>query len=87
MFFSFSDAASIEHSLRNDKILYQAVHKKISDAFDSSLKALGGIKKPVIVIAHSLGGEQISNYIWDDGENQRFFLMILVPKKKNFFGD
>ncbi|NQZ58340.1 MAG: hypothetical protein HRT88_12845 [Lentisphaeraceae bacterium] len=72
--FSFSDAASIEHSLRNDMKLYLSVHQKIASAFDKSLEALGGELKPVIVIAHSLGCEQISNYIWDARSNNRYFL-------------
>jgi len=73
MLFSFSDAASIEHSLRNDKKLYLNVHKKIANAFDNAFEELGNEPKPVIVVAHSLGCEQISNYIWDAMENKRFF--------------
>jgi hypothetical protein len=73
MLFSFSDAASIEHSLRNDMQLYLDVHGKIASAFDNSLDALGEETKPVIVISHSLGCEQISNYIWDARVGKRFF--------------
>jgi len=65
MLFSFSDAASIEHSLRNDMVLYIAVHQTIATGFDNSFGALGNEPRPVIVVAQSLGGEQISNYIWD----------------------
>ena len=73
MLYSFSDAASIEHSLRNDMELYLNIHKKIADAFDNSLAALENSSKPVIVMAHSLGCEQMSNYIWDAMANTRFF--------------
>lgn len=73
MLYSFSDAASIEHSLRNDMDLYLGVHKKIATAFDNSLEKLGDHDKPVIVVAHSLGCEQVSNYIWDAMANKRFF--------------
>ena len=73
MLYSFSDAASIEHSLRNDMKLYLGVHKKIADAFDNSFQALGNKQKPVVIIAHSLGCEQISNYLWDAGKGRRFF--------------
>ncbi len=73
MLFSFSDAASIEHSLRNDLKLYKNVHKKIADAFDISLKKLKSPNNPVIVVAHSLGCEQVSNYIWDAMNNKRLF--------------
>ncbi|MGK0271427.1 MAG: hypothetical protein ACI88H_002086 [Cocleimonas sp.] len=73
MLFSFADAASIEHSLRNDLTLYLNVHKAIASGFDNTFEALGNQTKPVIVIAHSLGCEQVSNYIWDAMNNKRFF--------------
>ncbi len=73
MLFSFADAASIEHSLRNDKKLYLDVHQRIASAFDNAYAALDNDSGPVIVIAHSLGCEQVSNYIWDARTRQRFF--------------
>ena len=73
MLFAFSDAASIEHSLRNDLVLYKAVHQKIATAFDNSFEKLGDGLRPVIVVAQSLGCEQISNYIWDAMESKRLF--------------
>lgn len=73
MLYSFSDAASIEHSLRNDMELYLGVHEKIANAFDNSLEKLESHAKPVIMVAHSLGCEQVSNYIWDAMANERFF--------------
>ncbi len=85
MLFSFADAASIEHSLRNDEKLYLSVHKRISDAFDNSFDAMGNQDKPVIIVAHSLGCEQVSNYIWDAGEGVRFFSDDTgSPEKKAF---
>ncbi|MCO7225572.1 hypothetical protein [Pleionea sp. CnH1-48] len=73
MLFSFSDAASIEHSLSNDQRLYKQVHGKIALAFDNTLAELENANSPVVVVAHSLGSEQISNYIWDAMKNLRFF--------------
>ena len=74
MLSAFSDAASIEHSLRTfDRTLYNAVHEKIAHAFDQSFVALGNEAKPVILIAQSLGCEQASNYIWDARTGKRFF--------------
>ena len=73
MLFSFSDATSIEHSLQNDQKLYLKVHKAIANGFDNAYKELDKKPKPVIVIAHSLGCEQISNYIWDAMNDERFF--------------
>ena len=63
MLFSFADAASIEHSLRNDMALYLSVHQEIDTAFDYAYEALGNQSGPVFVISHSLGCEQISNYV------------------------
>jgi len=73
MLYKFSDGASIEHSLHADMSLYLGVHRTISTAFDNSLNALGDADKPVIIIGHSLGCEQISNYIWDAERDLRFF--------------
>ena len=73
MLFSFSDAASIEHSLRGDKILYKMVHQEIATAFDKAFEALGGEAKPVFLIVHSLGAQEVSNYIWDAKANQNLF--------------
>ncbi len=73
MLFSFSDAGAIEHSLRGEQKLYKNIHHEIATAFDNSLVKLGDPSKPVIVIAQSLGGQQISNYIWDAGKGKRYF--------------
>ena len=74
MLFSFSDAASIEHSLQGDQQLYKAVHQTIATAFDKALVALDNDPtRPVIVVAQSLGAEQVSNYIWDAQVGKRLF--------------
>jgi len=73
MLFFFADAASIEHSLRGDASLYLNVHRAIATAFDNCLAQLGDPNKPVLIIAHSLGCEQISNYIWDAEKGLRLF--------------
>ena len=73
MLFGFSDAGSIEHSLHDDLALYKAVHAKIADALDKCLAKLGDANKPVFLICHSLGCEQLSNYIWDSQHEQRYF--------------
>ena len=73
MLFGFSDAGSIEHSLHGNQVLYKAVHHEIASALDASLEVLGNARKPVIVLAHSLGCEQVSNYIWDAQWDKRYF--------------
>ena len=74
MLFAFSDAAAIEHSLRREgQKLYRAVHQTIATAFDNAYEALGNEAKPVILIAQSLGAQEVSNYIWDAQNNKRLF--------------
>jgi len=73
MIFGFSDAASIEHSLRTDGKLYKDVHQKIATAFDNAYEKIGNQAKPVFVIVHSLGAQEVSNYIWDAQNNKRLF--------------
>jgi hypothetical protein len=82
MLFSFADAASIEHSMRNDLTLYLNVHQAIAKGFDNAFEKLGRQNKPVFVIAHSLGCEQISNYIWDAMNNKRFFEESLADQQE-----
>ncbi len=73
MLYAFSDATAIEHSLHKDQVLYKAVHQTIATAFDNAYVALGNEAKPVILIAQSLGAQEVSNYIWDAMKNERFF--------------
>ena len=73
MLFSFSDAASIEYSFHHDQTLYKAIHQTIATAFDNSYIALGRMAKPVLLVAQSLGGQQVSNYIWDATEKKTLF--------------
>ena len=74
MLFAFSDAAAIEHSLRKPgQALYRAVHQTIATAFDNAYVALGNEAKPVVLIAQSLGAQEVSNYIWDAMNNLRLF--------------
>ena len=73
MLYAFSDAVAIEHSLRKDQVLYKAVHQTIATAFDNAYVALGNEAKPVMLIAQSLGAQEVSNYIWDAMHNERLF--------------
>lgn len=79
MLFSFADAASIEHSLRNEMALYLSVHQEIATAFDHAYEALANQSGPVLVIAHSLGCEQITNYVWA-AMGEKVSLNHLMPK-------
>ena len=41
------------------------VQQVILDTLEASLAALGDPSKPVVLIAHSLGCQVVSNYLWD----------------------
>ncbi|MEM7020036.1 MAG: hypothetical protein AAF512_22190, partial [Pseudomonadota bacterium] len=72
--FGFGDAGSLEYSAYNDKLKYLAVQKEIQSALRSAYIDVGQDKsKPVVIIAHSLGCQVISNYLWDAGENKYIF--------------
>ena len=45
--------------------VYEEVHTIVAAAVTSLYTALGSQDKPMIVLAHSLGGHIMSNYIWD----------------------
>lgn len=63
--FSFSDAATLEHRSYTLDGPYRQTHETILNALKFLRAELVDAKAPVILIAQSLGGEVISNYIWD----------------------
>ena len=67
MLYGFSDAAGYERKAAGKKSSYmqvqEAIHDKLADLYD----ALGYL--PIILVAQSLGGHVISNYIWDAQQN------------------
>jgi hypothetical protein len=44
---------------------YNDVHRVISDSVHVLAAALGDADAPIVVMAHSLGGHMMSNYLWD----------------------
>jgi len=64
MLFGFSDAASLEHKKEEDDKPYYRSQSLILDAFDAIFDEAGGAI-PLVIAAESLGGQVISNYIWD----------------------
>lgn len=65
MLFSFSDAASLEHRAHQNNSVYCETQKRIFDSLVSVYDDLDVGSKNVIVVAHSLGCQVMSNYIWD----------------------
>lgn len=63
--YSFSDAATYEHTPQAADSVYRKVHGTIRQAVDTLRGELESDASPVVVIAHSLGCQVISNYIWD----------------------
>ncbi len=62
--FGFGDAGSLEHRPQDDDSVYEKAQKKIYTALDNAYGQTTGSAK-VVIVAQSLGGQVISNYIWD----------------------
>ena len=61
----FSDAAGLEYSRTQDDGVYEQTQRRIFDAMGAAYQALGQQSGAVVMVAQSLGGQVISNYIWD----------------------
>lgn len=72
MLFSFGDAGSLAHSSGQNPVKYIEVQKAIADALQKAYVEVGAEGK-VVIVAHSLGCQVISNYIWDAEHNKNFF--------------
>jgi len=59
------DAAAYHDTGRHHEMIYRDIHEIIRENLASLRKELGSDKKPLAVIAHSLGAHIVSNYIWD----------------------
>ena len=65
MLYNISDAAALCNCIAEPNCPYINTQQKIKDALGNAYRALGDNHKNVIIVAHSLGGHVISNYIWD----------------------
>lgn len=63
--FDFSDAATYQHQPVVPNSVYQQVHHIVRGVVDDLRNALGSDTAPVVIIAHSLGAQVMSSYIWD----------------------
>lgn len=61
----FSDAATSEFRPDSEQSTYKRIQKTILLAIEALITESGNEKLPLIIIAHSLGCQIISNYIWD----------------------
>jgi len=65
LLFGFSDAGSLEYKKDAVGSPYFLTQQMILQSMDEIFEEAGQQEIPVIVIAHSLGGQVISSYIWD----------------------
>jgi hypothetical protein len=61
---SVSDASAYRKSADKKDTVYDDIHAKVDKAMDG-LDDPADPKRPLVVLAHSLGGHIMSNYIWD----------------------
>ena len=73
MLFAFADAATLEHKPDKEGSVYHKVQQKIVEALKKTRAELGNQDKNIILVAQSLGGQVISNYIWDCDKNRGIF--------------
>jgi hypothetical protein len=64
LLFGFSDAASLESSRSEPQGVYVQAQLQILETLRRAYADLGGAGK-VAIVAQSLGGQVLSNYIWD----------------------
>ena len=65
MLFGFSDAAGYERKAEKLNSPYQQVQERIMRKLQMTYEALGDQSLPIVLVAQSLGGHVISNYVWD----------------------
>ena len=72
--FGFGDAGSLEYSAHNNPEKYLNIQREIRKAIDHVfLDFEEDISKPIVIIAHSLGCQVISNYLWDGANDNYIF--------------
>lgn len=71
MLYSFSDPATIAQGAGNPNSIYLHVQKTITAALTKARANLVDADAPIVIIAQSLGGHVISNYIWDAQEHAK----------------
>jgi hypothetical protein len=62
---ALGDAVAYQRVPWQKPSVYQQIHKVVQSGVKSLRTKLGGVDAPLMVMAHSLGGSIISDYIWD----------------------
>ena len=69
LLFGFADAAGLETQKHKPDSIYTQAQVIIAKTLFDARVALGA-DKPLVIIAHSLGGQVVSNYLWDAQHHQ-----------------
>jgi hypothetical protein len=76
MLFGFSDAASLEHKKELAMSPYwqtqRLILQRLDEIFDEVCDDSGGGTAPLAIVAQSLGGQVMSNYIWDAQQSRAY---------------
>ena len=63
---ALGDASAYQKVDSSDNSTYVQIHTRLGEAITRLYQeGLGGSPKPLVIMAHSLGGHIMSNYIWD----------------------
>src|SRR5210317_1213992 len=66
MLSAFGDASAYQKVESKENTTYKKIHKRVGrDIKSLYVTGLQSRPKPLIILAHSLGGHIMSNYIWD----------------------
>lgn len=68
--FGFADAVGLEAHKDRSNSVYTRAQISIARALFAARTALGG-DKPIVILAQSLGGQVLSNYLWDAQQHQK----------------
>ncbi|MCI5076089.1 hypothetical protein [Oricola sp.] len=68
-----ADAGSLEYSRATEGGPYYLTQGHIMEKLGAAHDNVGGSSPPVVVLAHSLGCEVISNYIWDANKETKTY--------------
>lgn len=83
--YGFGDAGSMEYSSCHDETTYIEVQAEIQRALKAAYADLDEQSdKEVIIIAQSLGGQVISNYLWDAEKDKKIFKNMDDNSETNF---
>jgi len=64
LLYGFSDAAGLERRAQAPNSPYTQAQRMIVDTLDRAFDFCGG-SRPVVIVAHSLGCQVVSSYLWD----------------------